>query len=213
MAAHKNIKERERILLVAIDKFIENGYNQTSYQDIASICNIGKSKIQYYFPKKDLFIAAFLERHLEAVSSCMKKYMDDSDDMLSRMYYLGYFHFDFLINNQRMSMLTRDIVASRELTKTVLHMEIAWVKMHFSEGKIRDITDNMIIALGGAYELLYQYQCDNREITSQYIEEKALMVFALSLGMKRSEVQKRIKMCHNNIKCFIDMQESLFNFY
>ena len=54
--------QKEDILEKAIEAFRENGYQNTSVQDVADRCGISKASFYSFFPSKDdVFIAAFIE--------------------------------------------------------------------------------------------------------------------------------------------------------
>lgn len=200
MAAPKNSKERERILKKAIELFMQKGYRNTSIQDIADACDIGKSKIQYYYPKKELFISIFLERHLETVS---KKYVGNQDgieQIIKGLYTVGYFHFDYLLNNKKMTLLTKDIVASRELTESVVHMEAEWAARYLTTSNQNDIADSITVAMGGAYELIYKYQSEGKNPSPRYIEDKCLLPFLISIGVDQQLAITSIRECGDEIE-------------
>jgi AcrR family transcriptional regulator len=55
---------RERILEIALDLFIEKGYDNTSLRDIAEALGYTKAAIYYHFPSKnDIFMALHLQLH------------------------------------------------------------------------------------------------------------------------------------------------------
>jgi AcrR family transcriptional regulator len=55
---------RERILDVALDLFVERGYDQTSLREIADRLGVTKAALYYHFPSKgDILIALHLRMH------------------------------------------------------------------------------------------------------------------------------------------------------
>jgi AcrR family transcriptional regulator len=55
---------RERILDVALDLFVEKGYEQTSLREIAERLGVTKAALYYHFPSKaDILIALHLRMH------------------------------------------------------------------------------------------------------------------------------------------------------
>ena len=67
MAAPRNDEERARLYTTAMRLFGEKGYIATSYQDIADACDTSKSVVQHYYPRKEMLLALFLDKHFDWV--------------------------------------------------------------------------------------------------------------------------------------------------
>ena len=76
METEKYIEEQNRIAKIAFSLFREKGYDKTSIKEIADAANIQKALVQYYFPKKDLFIDIFIQKSLDTVVESMEQEND-----------------------------------------------------------------------------------------------------------------------------------------
>ncbi|BDI22334.1 TetR/AcrR family transcriptional regulator [Herbiconiux sp. L3-i23] len=56
LRAMKVARTREQIVSIALDLFIEQGYDETTMEQIAEKAEIGNSTLYRYFPSKDLLI-------------------------------------------------------------------------------------------------------------------------------------------------------------
>lgn len=56
---------KSEILLKALDLFQKKGYNQTSMEEIAQVCNLKKGSFYYYFKGKEEILAETLQMSLD----------------------------------------------------------------------------------------------------------------------------------------------------
>lgn len=63
---------REKIIENSKKLFKEHGFNATSMQMIADSCNVSKSLIKYYFPKKDDITSEIMKTHLDSIREYVK---------------------------------------------------------------------------------------------------------------------------------------------
>lgn len=94
MARQKNTELREKIIMVAYKLFYTKGYDKIKMIDIARECDISKSLLQHYFPKKDnLIIEIFnglIERSYTYVETQFPEIMEDKVLANSIFYHLYY---------------------------------------------------------------------------------------------------------------------------
>jgi AcrR family transcriptional regulator len=70
---------RDRILAIALDLFVEKGYENTSLRDIAEALGFTKAAIYYHFrSKEDIFMALHLQLHAELYDTL--RLVDTGDD-------------------------------------------------------------------------------------------------------------------------------------
>lgn len=60
---------RERIKVVALELFTEQGYEKTSLREIAERLNVTKAALYYHFKSKDDIVASFVEERLERMDA------------------------------------------------------------------------------------------------------------------------------------------------
>lgn len=69
----KGDKNRQRIIQTADELFYQNGFEHTSFSDIASAVGIAKGNFYYYFKSKDDILSAVLEKR----NDDMRQMIDD----------------------------------------------------------------------------------------------------------------------------------------
>lgn len=76
----RSAETRSRILAVALDLFIEKGYDKVSLREIAEAVGVTKAALYYYFPSKEQILRALIEPFfkmrsvmLEALEAMEKK--------------------------------------------------------------------------------------------------------------------------------------------
>jgi AcrR family transcriptional regulator len=62
---------RGHIQRVALELFIEEGYDKTSLREIAEKLGVTKAALYYHFPTKDDIVASLIERRIEAVGELL----------------------------------------------------------------------------------------------------------------------------------------------
>jgi AcrR family transcriptional regulator len=72
MKHHSDRDGRQKILAVAEDLFIEQGYNAVSIRDIAERCDVTNAALYYHFPSKMALFAEVLEHHAKRVNDRMQ---------------------------------------------------------------------------------------------------------------------------------------------
>lgn len=91
----------KRIINVAIDLFVANGFKGTSIRDIAKIAGTTISNIYYYFGNKEGLLLAILEYSVQQIVKTLCK-VDQSDlEPLERFNRLLKTHLDLLLNTYR----------------------------------------------------------------------------------------------------------------
>lgn len=196
MAAPRNDQERDRIYQAAVELFKTKGYEETTYRDIAESCDISRSMVQHYFPKKEQIVTRFFEAHLDDIHAQALKLLKSDADPLSVFCIMGLMHFDFLLGNKGMTAFTSDIITSRPLTESIVASEREWAKSKIqNNGDPVTTEDALTVALGGAYELLYQAMRSGDSLSPAYVEYAAIVPFAMGMGFSRNEVETKLKNC------------------
>lgn len=81
----KKLSGRERILVAALDLFIENGYEATSPQAIYSECGLGQSSFYHHFKNKQALMEAVLVNLNDTIKQEIKEIERLHDDPLIRI--------------------------------------------------------------------------------------------------------------------------------
>lgn len=67
----KGSQNRERIVEAADDLFYQQGYNQTSFAEVAESTGIPKGNFYYYFKSKDELLHAVIEYRLDVIKTLL----------------------------------------------------------------------------------------------------------------------------------------------
>jgi len=84
-SSKKKLSGRERILVAALDLFIENGYEATSPQAIYSKCGLGQSSFYHHFKNKQALMEAVLVNINETIEQEINEIERLHDDPLVRI--------------------------------------------------------------------------------------------------------------------------------
>ncbi|GAA3457848.1 TetR/AcrR family transcriptional regulator [Dactylosporangium matsuzakiense] len=79
---------RAEIQRVALDLFIEEGYDKTSLREIADKLGVTKAALYYHFPTKDDIVSSLIERRIEAVDELLEWAATQPRDTGTRMKFL-----------------------------------------------------------------------------------------------------------------------------
>src|SRR4051794_34822838 len=63
---------RAHIQRVALDLFIEEGYDKTSLREIAEKLGVTKAALYYHFPTKDDIVSSLIEERIAAVEALLE---------------------------------------------------------------------------------------------------------------------------------------------
>ncbi|MGI6590113.1 MAG: TetR/AcrR family transcriptional regulator [Eggerthellaceae bacterium] len=160
MGRPRNYKLKERIAKAACALFREQGYDDTSYADIAQACGIRKNLVQYHYPRKELFAIAFMERVLAEAQAALGYSNEDLRDDFGAIYRVGVCYFEYLLREGGYRTFLQDVIRNRDLTERILAFNIQWAlersNVDASHGDPEgDMVRSVVASMGGFYELLY----------------------------------------------------------
>lgn len=161
---------RERILLVAKERFYKNGYNTTTIQEIATISDTTLGSMTYHFPTKDTFINAIFEDYLKSITSTVNQYLFHLPPVnaFKHHYFVTLVWYHHLLTDLKVKRFYYEI-SKNDLFYRSLHHSISKIYHQFSEDynlRIRPVEfDALLIADFGA----------RRELTINYCEGKIKM--------------------------------------
>jgi AcrR family transcriptional regulator len=76
---------REHIVEVSDDLFYRQGYDHTSFADIADVVNISRGNFYYHFKTKDEILDAVIETRLENTRRMLEEWEKEGDTPLERI--------------------------------------------------------------------------------------------------------------------------------
>ena len=170
MARPKKPEEKARIRDVAFGVFARQGFENSSFSDIAKAASVSKSLVQYYFPKKEQFLDDFIDRSLAVVDDIVTEDLDyEFGHELGKLYAIGYAQFNFAMYNERMNTLRMDIIRDRANTEMVVEEAVDWIVRHTdslpSALPVQEelVRKTIIYVVGGAFD--YMYDCMSKGVT------------------------------------------------
>ena len=153
MAKHNNTAKQD-ISRAAHALFLSEGYAKTGYQLIADRLGMDRGLVQYHFPRKEILAVDLLRRVIDLSEDHIRdNRLADRVPLAYRMV-LAQLTYAFL-GDARVRAFTIDVLSSRPITHEVLVMDAAWNAEFLGDDDGGDAFDNAILAVGGAYELLY----------------------------------------------------------
>lgn len=183
MARPKKPEERNRIRDVAFSVFSNKGFIDTSFSDVAKEASVSKSLVQYYFPKKEQFMADFIDRSMSAVQDIIKSDPDmNFEDPVDLLYAEGYAQFYFALYNDKMLKLAKDILRDRGNTETVVGFAMQWIMNHADivdwsdENMLEQYRKTFTYVVGGAFDYIYACLSTDEEIDTKFIADTSLLI-------------------------------------
>lgn len=165
VARPRNEELFQSIKKEAYHQLMSYGYTDTTYQSIASACGVTRAAVQNYYASKPDLALAFFGDLLEVIQkTVIEKHMHEENEF-DTMFCIGQSFFAFLLQDNESRKLLLDMATSREITSQVLAFEYAWgLRFIAHERTVSEETfrDDVIVSMGGYYELLYNCLKDDR---------------------------------------------------
>lgn len=195
MPAHRNDRERNRIYEQAIRLFLERGYANTAYKDIAAACGTTKSTVQHYFPKKELLAERYFREKIDEFVSRAHSVLPENGSSLDLLTCIGLIHFDFLLNDQRGMRLCADLLENRSLTNKILGEEFQCAEKFIKGNEPRNTTmkAQFFIALGGAHDLIYRTLHSGEKLAASTVEYATMLALWLPMGLSVAEIDTALR--------------------
>lgn len=167
MARPRNEELYQRIKKTAYLQLVRKGYEETTYQSIATECGVTRTAVQNYFSSKAELALSFFGDLLAAVKVAVQITGMHQENEFDAMFCIGQSFFELLLQDEGGRRLLLDTSASREITSQVLNFEMDWGREFIaSERTVSEEkwTNDIIVSMGGFYELLYQKLLAGEEI-------------------------------------------------
>lgn len=157
MANDSKSNTKQEIISAAWGQFQRNGYNATTYATIADQLGIGRSLVQYHFPKKEelpiSLISWVIEQSREALGVTDEEMRGD----YVAFYRVGLCAFTYLLD-EGFSLFLSEMLENRVITDALVEMNAKWAISHKNlEWNLSndEIERSVIMAMGGFYDYLY----------------------------------------------------------
>lgn len=79
------VERRDRIFTAAVEKFAENGAEQTTMQEIAKAAGVGKGTLYRYFDDKEDLISSLIEMGFERLIAQIKEGIEQVEDPVVKL--------------------------------------------------------------------------------------------------------------------------------
>ena len=160
MARPRNEELYNRIKREAYHQLLSYGYTDTTYQSIATACGVTRAAVQNYYASKSDLALSFFSDLLGVIDDSVRRNRLHEENEFDTMFCIGQSFFYFLMKDLESRKLLFELTQSREITSEVLVFEYKWGLQFI--GSERTVTeekfrDDVIVSMGGFYELLYQY--------------------------------------------------------
>lgn len=174
---------------------IEKGYAKTSYTDIANRSGCTRALVQYYFPKKDAFITDFVDQLLACVDNYASKAKLTCGSCFIDFSVTGFLYFQFLLKNEQLRPLALDLITHRGTSRISIERMASWQHRYKELAGIDDsvITDAVLMAVGGAHELIYHHLENNLEIDIRLLVGRTISTYIALLGLNVDEFNDQLK--------------------
>ena len=161
MPRSRNKETERQICRAAWDLFLEKGVQDTSYTNIAKRSGVTRPLVQRYFPHKELFVSECVDAIRDAAVRVADERFGDELHPLVRLYLRGQVNIAAYFCTEGIRLAMRDVFASRVLTEHLIARNFLWTLdevMPVRQKIVReDEPDELIMAMGGLYELLFSY--------------------------------------------------------
>ncbi len=185
MPRPRNAEQRIAIRNAAFDLFKTNGFDASTYEEIAKASGISRSLLQSYFPKKTMIPDQIFLSISNAAQHTANKMGILEGDVLSQLQIVGYLYFSYLLKDERMRRFTSSVLQEREATSNGLMYDEEWLIELFSEqhyDKTR-FSHCYIMAMGSGYEYTYRCLSVEEEPDVGFLISSVLKVFGVLTGL------------------------------
>lgn len=148
---------KTEIAYSAWQQFRSLGYHTTTYASIAKDCSIGRSLVQYHFPRKEELAISLVSWALEQSGQCLGTTVENAVDDHVAFFKIGVCTFTFLLD-RGFSRFLLEILESRAITEALLAMNVEWSLARTGPGFAADrekLVRAVVTNMGGFYDYLY----------------------------------------------------------
>ena len=175
------------IVNTAFRLFAEQGYDNVQMKDIADACDISKSLLQHYFPKKivllstmlnELMLSAFIygNEKLTALSA-------EQRTMIQMSFLLR-----LLDENPTIEHFIKDVFESPELTTEIVLVTLDWLEAIGVDGETSTIRYAINFAVSGGMAVFFKRKILRASVEG--IAENVGQAFYLLLGMDTQKINQ-----------------------
>lgn len=167
---------KRRIRQAAFALMYERGFTATSYSDIAARAGVGRPLVQRHFPKKEQFVLDMIAQAAALCRQTLRAQDADCDSKTLRSLHFLQLYQELILINESMRNLTREVLASRDLTRVIIdtHRESTFV---FFDDGASDVREATAKALGGIYELIVMCMDQGESLDANALAAQTMAAF------------------------------------
>ncbi len=173
---------KQQIERAARGLFLAKGFRAASYAEIAEAIGRQKSYVQRHFPKKEIFVEHFFQDLLDETDQFLAARGYDPDAHAENLYRIGVIQYSFLFHSPELRRFTREILASREWTESLIQKDMQWAAEYLSGMGLKDPAQSAALVMGGVYEVLYQHLTAGTEPDPYELQATAMHLYGDLLG-------------------------------
>lgn len=180
-------RTRRAIVDAAVTLFSENGYRETSIEQIAKVAGVGKGTVYSYFPTKKMILRGFCEDELEHIHREIIEQTDPNTPVLDQMMVIYMTEFRHVTSNREFGRLflrealfpaDEDIAMNRDLDDRYFALIFPILERAQSKGKLRaELEPLHIIAHFYSLYLIIIHAWFTGMIPDEEIEESMRQLF------------------------------------
>lgn len=181
-----NVELKKTMEQTARALFLEKGYTNTSMADIGRAMGKEKTYVQRHFPKKELFIEHFFTDLLNAADEFFTKKGLKDENYYVNLFLIGTCQYAFLLSSPEMKRFTTDVLSHRDLTEVIIEQDIAWAASYLTDFSLEEregFADNIVMVMGGIYELVYHRLKNGGNIDPAEAQTRSMELFAYEQGI------------------------------
>lgn len=184
----RNETTEHLIRLAARRLFLSEGCSGASYTAIAELSGVSRPLVQRYFPKKELLVEDSVVAIRDASMQICDERLSLEGNPLVRLYLLGQVNIAAYFATEGVRAFMRDVLSSRKLTRLTIAEAFRWTVSHTLPEPPGDEglpePDELIMAMGGLYELLYTYLTDGRTPDVAACTQPSVLSFGAAFGIE-----------------------------
>lgn len=172
----------------------EQGYDPTSYTEIAERACVGRSLVQRHFPRKELFILDLIEDASDASRRLLAQASDAREGTLPHTVRLTQLYFSLLLHDDQMIRLTGEVVADRRFSVRIIDQHHRSAFCIFQDADELTARDACFRAMGAAYEIIEERICSGGTLDADELACQTVALFAaLATGTSYGEARRSLR--------------------
>jgi len=183
----RNTQRRMEIVDTAFRLFAETSYDDVQMKDIAEACDISKSLLQHYFPKKIVLLSTMLNEIMLSAFVYSNEQLTALSTEQRTMIQMS-FILRTLDENPKMESFIRDIFENPELTTELVLVTLDWLESIGVPGETAVIRYAINFAVSGGMAVFFKRKLLKASV--EIISENIAQAFYLLIGEDTQKIDQ-----------------------